>query len=37
MLPSYAVCFSDENGFVDLAEFVAAAINYSIEKEMGLI
>lgn len=36
-LPSYAFCRSDENGFVDLADFVAMAINYSIESEMGLL
>lgn len=34
-LPSYAVCHSDETGFVGLAEFVAMAINYDIEQSMA--
>lgn len=36
-LPSYAFCLSDENDFVDMSDFVCMAINYVIEKEMGLI
>ena len=36
MLPSYNECRSDENGFVDAADFHAMAINYAIEREMGL-
>lgn len=36
-LPSYAFCVSDENGFVDFADFYAMAINFAIEKEMGLL
>ena len=36
-LPSYAFCRSDENGFVNMSDFVAMAINYAIEREMGLL
>ena len=36
-LPSYAFCLSDENGFVDMSDFVCMAINYVIEKELGLL
>jgi hypothetical protein len=35
-IPSYAFCVSIDN-FVDMADFLAMAINYAIEKEMGLL
>ena len=33
-LDSMAFCVSDENGFVDAADFDAMAINFEIERDM---